>query len=97
MPKAYWIAHVTVTAPEPYAQYAAEATKAFARYGAVVLARGGTLTSLEGGSAPRNVIIEFESVEQALRCYNSPEYQAAKSHRIGAGNADIMILEGKDE
>ncbi len=34
MPKAYWIAHVTVTDPEPYAIYAEGASQAFRKFGA---------------------------------------------------------------
>lgn len=94
MPKAYWIAHVTVTDPDPYAAYAEGATEAFAAHGARVLARGGRVEALEGEAAPRNVVIEFPSMEAALACYNSEEYQAAKRHREGAGVAAIMILEG---
>ncbi|WP_371157590.1 DUF1330 domain-containing protein [Jannaschia sp. 2305UL9-9] len=94
MPKAYWIAHVTVTDPDPYGLYAAGASEAFATHGARILARGGHVESLEGPSRPRNVVIEFDSMEAALACYNSPEYQAARQHRIGAGDAQIMILEG---
>jgi uncharacterized protein (DUF1330 family) len=94
MPKAYWIAHVTVTDPEPYALYAEGATAAFAAHGARVLARGGRIEGLEGEARPRNVVIEFDSLEAALACYRSPEYQAAKAHREGAGEAQIMILEG---
>ena len=94
MPKAYWIAHVTVTDPDPYALYARGATAAFERHGARVLARGGQVESLEGESRPRNVVIEFDSLDAALACYRSPEYQAAKAHREGAGEAEILILEG---
>ena len=94
MPKAYWIAHVTVTDPDPYALYAEGATAAFAAHGAKVLARGGRIEGLEGESRPRNVVIEFESMEAALACYRSDAYQAAKRHREGAGDAQIMILEG---
>ena len=94
MPKAYWIAHVTVTDPDPYAVYAEGATAAFEKHGAKVLARGGRLEPLEGESRPRNVVIEFESMEAALACYNSADYQAARAHRVGAGEAQIMILEG---
>ena len=94
MPKAYWIAHVTVTNPDPYALYAKGATEAFAKHGASVLARGGAVEHLEGEGHPRNVVIEFDSMEAALACYHSPEYQEAKAHREGAGIANIMILEG---
>ena len=94
MPKAYWIAHVTVTDPEPYKLYAAGATQAFREHGARVLARGGRIEALEGESHPRNVVIEFDSMEAALACYNSDTYQSAKRHREGAGIANIMIIEG---
>ena len=94
MPKAYWIAHVTVTDPDPYAVYAKGATEAFRKHGARVLARGGAVDALEGEASPRNGVIEFESMEAARACYHSPEYQAARRHREGAGVAQIMLLEG---
>jgi len=92
--KAYWIAHVDVTDPDQYSQYTQRAPKAFALYGARMLARGGRCEVLEGQGAQRNVVIEFDSYEQALACYRSPEYQEAKRHREGAGRAEIVIVEG---
>ena len=94
MPKAYWIAHVTVTNPDQYKHYASEAPIAFKKYGATILARGGTHQQMEGGGRPRNVVIEFPSLQSALDCYNSAEYQAARARRVGAGEADIVIVEG---
>lgn len=94
MTKAYWIAHVTVTDPEPYKLYAAGASKAFEEFGARILARGGPYEHLEGEEHPRNVVIEFESMDDAMNCYNSATYQAAKKHREDAGIANIMIVEG---
>ncbi len=94
MKKAYWIAHVTVTDPEPYKLYAEGASKAFEAFGARVLARGGAYNQLEGEGRPRNVVIEFDSMDDAMNCYNSPAYQAAKQHRKDAGIASIVIVEG---
>lgn len=94
MPKAYWIARVTVTDPDPYRRYAESAGPAFARYGARILARGGRHEALEGEARPRNVVIEFGSFEDAIACYNSPEYQVARQHRIGASEAEVVIVEG---
>lgn len=94
MPKAYWIAHVTVTDPEQYKQYAGATPEAFKKYGATVLARAGTSHQMEGEGRPRNVVIEFPSLQAALDCYNSPEYQAAKAKRKGAGIAEIVLVEG---
>jgi uncharacterized protein (DUF1330 family) len=94
VPKAYWIAHVTITDPDPYALYAKEATQAFIEYGARTLARGGHSEQLEGKGKPRNVVIEFASLKQALACYHSEKYQAARKHRESAGEAEILIVEG---
>ena len=94
MPKAYWIAHVTVTDPDQYKHYASDAPIAFNKYGATILARGGTSQQMEGSGRPRNVVIEFPSLQAALDCYSSAEYQAARAKRVGAGEADIVIVEG---
>ena len=94
MAKGYWIAHVTVTDPDRYQSYIEGARAAFEKYGARILARGGKHAGLEGNHRPRNVVIEFAGYTQALECYNSPEYQAAREKRIGAGEADILIVEG---
>ena len=94
MAKAYWIAHVTVTDPDQYKHYAGDAPLAFKKYGATILARGGPSKQMEGNGRPRNVVIEFPSLQAALDCYNSSEYQAAKAKRKGAGEADIVIVEG---
>lgn len=92
--KAYWIAHVTVSSPDQYRFYAEAAPEAFRKYKARFLARGGRCEQLEGDGRARNVVVEFDSFEDAVACYNSPEYQAAKAKRQGAGEADIVIVEG---
>jgi uncharacterized protein (DUF1330 family) len=94
MPKAYVVARVTVTNPEAYAHYVKGASEAIRRYGGKPLARGGAFEELEGSARPRNVILEFESLEQAKRYYHSPEYQAAKALRENAGVAEIVAVEG---
>lgn len=94
MPKGYWIAHVTVTDPVQYKQYASSAPEVFKKYGATILARAGTFQQMEGEGRPRNVVIEFPSLQAAIDCYNSPEYQSAKAKRAGAGIAEIVMVEG---
>lgn len=94
MHKGYWIARVTVTDPEQYKLYAASAPDCFKKYGARILARAGTYQQMEGEGRPRNVVIEFPSLQAAIDCYNSPEYQAAKAKRAGAGVAEIVLVEG---
>ncbi|AYM82749.1 hypothetical protein D3C87_425310 [compost metagenome] len=94
MAKGYWIARVDVRDSERYKDYVTTAKPAFERFGANFLARGGALTELEGKARARNVVIEFPSVQHAIDCYNSPEYQAAAKIRQEIADAEMMIVEG---
>lgn len=94
MAKAYWIAHVSVTDMDEYSKYVESAPAAFQKYGAKILARGGAYQIMEGEGRARNVVIEFKSIDDAIACYRSDEYQQARAHRIDAGVADITIVEG---
>ena len=96
MAKGYWIARVDVNDPEAYKNYVAANQAAFARFGARYLIRGGHFHAVEGEARSRNVVIEFPDYQAAWDCYQSPEYQAAMAHRIGAGVAEIVIIEGYD-
>ena len=91
---AYWTAHIDVQDSARYDKYIEAASLAFRNYGARILARGGLTEVLEGKAAGRNVVIEFETMEDALACYHSPEYQAARALRLGASDGDLMIIEG---
>ncbi len=94
MAKGYWIAHVTVTNPDQYKLYAGSTAPAFQKYGGNILARGGAFQQMEGKGHARNVVIEFPSLQAAIDCYNSAEYQSAKAKREGAGVAEIVLVEG---
>ena len=93
MPSALWIAHVQVTDAEAYGKYAALAGPAIAAHGGVFLARGGRYVQLEGRDRPRNVVARFPSLEAAVACYHSAEYQAALAHAKGASERDLMVVE----
>lgn len=94
MTKAYWIARVDVRDPEGYKDYVSTAKPAFERFGAQFIARGGVANAVEGPGRARNVIIEFASMQHALDCYNSPEYQAAKVIRQKFADGEIVLVEG---
>ena len=94
MAKGYWIARVDVNNPGRYPDYVNTAKPAFERFGANFLARGGETHSLEGENRARNVVIEFPSVQHALDCYNSPEYQDAVKIRQSVADSELIIVEG---
>ena len=90
---ALWIAHVTVTDAEAYGKYAELAGPAIAKHGGTFIARGTRYVQLEGRDRPRNVVARFHSIEAAVECYNSPEYQAALDHARGASERDLVVVE----
>jgi uncharacterized protein (DUF1330 family) len=94
MPKAYWIVRVSVRDAERYPDYLTAARPAFEKFGARFVVRGGAFETMEGSARDRNVVVEFQSRETAIACYQSPEYQAAKSIRQKYADADFIIIDG---
>ncbi|HEX4926794.1 MAG TPA: DUF1330 domain-containing protein [Burkholderiales bacterium] len=95
---AYWVARSKINDPAAYKKYADRVPAILARFGARVLARGGRYEILEGPRKfHRFVVVEFPSLEQALACHRSAEYQEAASFRgDGAGEVELVIVEGGD-
>lgn len=94
MTKGYWIVRVSVRDAARYPDYLAAARPAFEKFGARFIVRGGPFETKEGASRERNVVVEFADVATARRCYDSPEYQAAKAIRNAVADADFIIVEG---
>jgi len=94
---AYLILDVEVTDPGAYEEYKKLSTKALAMYGGKFLVRGGPHEVLEGDWLPnRIVVVEFESVEQARKWYDSPEYEEPKAIRRRASNSKMILVEGAE-
>ena len=66
---------------------------AIAAHGGAFLARGSRYVQLEGKDRARNVVARFPSLEDAVACYRSAEYQAALEHAKGAAERDLVIVE----
>lgn len=96
MPKGYWIVNINVTDTENYPSYV-EATKpAMEKYGAKFLVRGGEQDVREGSAHGRHVVIEFDSYEQAVACYESEEYAPAMAMRKQYADTDLVIIKGAE-
>ena len=95
---AYWVARARINDPVQYKRYTDGVPAIIARHGGKVLARGGRFQIMEGPDKfQRFVVIEFPTFDQAVACFNSPEYQAAAAHRRGgAGEVENVIVEGGD-
>lgn len=92
---AFIVSMVNVQDAEKYKAYAALAGQAAQKYGGRFLARGGEREVLEGGLDFRRVVIaEFDDMEAARRFFHSPEYQAARLHRLGAADFHAVLTAG---
>ena len=95
MNKGYWVVRVNVDDTESFKEYAGRAKLAIETFGGKSVVRGGKFFIIEGKhDFERNVIVEFPSVKEAEDCYNSSEYQEAKSFRIGKADFNAIIIEG---
>jgi uncharacterized protein (DUF1330 family) len=95
MAKAYWIAaYRSVRDPQALAAYAKLALPALEAAGGRFLARAAPARVYEGGLSQRTVLIEFDSVAQAVAAHESPAYQAALRALGDAVDRDMRIVEG---
>jgi uncharacterized protein (DUF1330 family) len=95
MPKGYWIVfYRKVMDPARLAEYAGLAGPAIEAGGGRFLARGMPVTTFEGVQDQRSVVIEFDSVDQAIATYRSPAYQSALAKLTGAVEREVRIMEG---
>jgi uncharacterized protein (DUF1330 family) len=95
MAKAYWIScYHKVIDPAKLAAYAKLAGPAIEAGGGRFLARSAAAKAYEGGKMERTVLIEFDSVEQAVAVHESADYQAALKALDGGVVRDMRIVPG---
>jgi len=92
---AYVIAEVEVTDPAGFEEYRKRVPATIAQYGGKYLARGGATETREGDWRPKRlVMLEFASMEQARRWYDSPEYAPVLAMRLKAARTKLLFAEG---
>lgn len=95
MSKAYWIScYRQIIDSDRLMAYAKLAGPVIEAGGGRFLARAGAVKAYEDGRAERTVIIEFDSVEQAIAVHDSPGYQAALAALGGGAVRDMRIVPG---
>ena len=94
---AYVMASVyDVTDPAGFGEYRNLAGPSVASFGGKFIAGSETVEVMEGDWSPMAfLVIEFESVEQAKRWYNSPEYQAVLPMRKNFTNSGLIMGAGR--
>lgn len=94
MPKAYWICfYRSISNPDALAAYAKLAGPAIVAAGGRFLARGTAAVAWEGGLKERTVLIEFDSVAQAVALHDSPAYQEALVALGDGAVRDLRVVE----
>ena len=92
---AYFIVDVNVQDAAGFEEYRKRVPATVEKYGGKFLVRGGKFEKLEGTWQPtRVVLLEFPTVEQARRWYDSEEYREPKALRFKTAKTDLMLVEG---
>ena len=94
----YWVARAKIIDPVAYKRYTDRVPEIMKKYGGEVLSRGARYETLEGPDHfDRFVLIRFDSLEAAKRCFELPEYvEAASFRRSGAGEVENTVLDAGD-
>ena len=92
---AYVIVDIEVTDPAAYDEYRQRVPATLTAYGGRFLVRGGAHEVVEGSWRPRRlVVLEFPSLAQARRWYDSEEYREPKAMRLRASKANVVFADG---
>jgi uncharacterized protein (DUF1330 family) len=91
----YILIDLEITDPEGFQEYLKLAGPTLKQFGGKVLIGGAPSETLEGDWYPHLLSVgEFESVEQALRWYNSEEYTPAKALRFKVAKNKAIVVQG---
>lgn len=92
---AYIVVDIEITDPDEYQRYAEQTAATIERYGGKFLVRGGQPETIEGDwKTKRIVILEFPSIEQAKKWYDSPEYSAIIGIRHRSAISNMLLVHG---
>ena len=92
--KAYWVVRCHILDHEEYSKYINLAGPIIKKYDGTFLSRGGKQVEKEGSGFERTVLIEFQSFEKEIFCYNSDEYQEALEFVKSSARRLVVIVEG---
>ena len=92
---AYIIADLDVTDPAGFEEYRKVVPATIEKYGGRYLVRGGAMETLEDDWQPKRVVeLEFPSLDQAKRWYNSEEYRDPKALRFKTAKTKVILVDG---
>jgi uncharacterized protein (DUF1330 family) len=92
--KGYLIANFTIHDEETFKKYIEAGGSLAAKFNGKVISYDVQPDVVEGSAEAIMAIMEFNTVADAKRFYNSPEYTAARQFRIASTKGTIVIVEG---
>ena len=91
----YMIIEIQIKNEELYSEYVEKVPEIVKEYGGRYLARGGKIIPLSGNWNPeRMVVLEFETMEQLQKCFNSPEYLELAPLREQSTIGKAIVVDG---
>jgi uncharacterized protein (DUF1330 family) len=95
MAAAYVIAEIEVVDTAAYEEYRKQVPAVVTKFGGRFIVRGGKIDPREGGWTPKRiVVVEFPSMAQAQKWYDSPDYAPLIKLRQKASKGKLIIVEG---
>jgi uncharacterized protein (DUF1330 family) len=92
---AYLISIIDVRDAAGYEEYRKLVGPVLARHGGRFLVRGGRIEYLEGDWRPKRVVVvQFDSVDQAMAFDNDSDYAPAKAIRHRTAASSVIVVEG---
>ena len=92
---AYVIGDIEVTDPAAFREYRNRVGATVEQYGGRFVVRGGRVDLKEGDWQPHHLLmLEFPTLEQAERWYNSSEHKPLIAIRENAARTQLLIAEG---
>jgi uncharacterized protein (DUF1330 family) len=95
--KPWVVCYRSISDPAAREEYTKLAVPAVLAGGGRYLTRGGVAKTYEAGINQRTVLVEFNSLAQAIATYDSPDYQAALAVLGNAAERDVRIVEAADD
>lgn len=91
----YLVATVHITDPASFGEYIKGIAGLSERFGGEIVVRGQASAVLEGDAPEglRVIVSRYPDAASARAYLDSPEYQSAKQHRIGAAEVNMLLLE----
>jgi uncharacterized protein (DUF1330 family) len=92
---AYLIGEIEVTDQAKYDDYRKQVGATVEKHGGRFIVRGGKVEPLEGGWAPKRlVVLEFPSMQKLLGWYRSSEYAPLIKLRQAGSRGKLVAVEG---